>query len=226
MKHFNAVVLALVCASGLFAQTLKIGTTEGTACFAPAIVKVLKEGGIDAEVSILQQEQVFKDLEAGTLDGAYFLTDPAFASMQGVIKVPVKLYNVDFVAVALDPNVKISRTTDLRKYSVGMVQGNAAQETLTKGMKPIATWSEATQFKMLAEGRFNVALAARPIVENLAKAGGIDTYYIQEPALMTTPAYFALSANKASLQSRITALLRTWIDSGKWVEELTSLAQE
>jgi ABC-type amino acid transport substrate-binding protein len=226
MKRFYAFFAVLVVGTSVFAQALKVGTTDSTARFAPLIQKVLREGGIEAEIASLAQDRLLEDLTAGRIDGAFFLSEPSFSSLAGIVKVPVKLYMIDFVAVTLDPGVKVAKTSDLRKYSVGMIQGNTAQEQITKGMKPIATWNEAAEFKMLAAGRFDVALAARSEVPNLSKAEGIDTYYVQEPALLSTPTYFALSSANAGIQSKLTAVFRKWVDSGKWMEELSRIAAE
>jgi ABC-type amino acid transport substrate-binding protein len=188
--------VACACTAG--AQTLSLGSTEVTQSVFPVVEKVLKEAGIPAKISVVPQARLFSDIVTGGLDGAFFLGDQALANLKGVVKVPVKLFQTDLVAVTVGPKPKITSVADLKGLTIGVVRGNGAAEALTKGLDPTLVVNDLTQIKMLAGGRFQVALVSRTAVPLLAQEAGVTNLVIQEPSLLTSAVYFVFSSQRAA----------------------------
>jgi hypothetical protein len=224
MQRIVTVLIGLLALSTVGAQELKIGTIEGMANYGPSIAKVLKEAGFDAKVSVYPaQGDLVRELAVGGIDGAFFLAQPVIAQAKGAVAVPVRIGESNFYAVATDPSVKVGNPGDLRKYKVGIVRGHPAHQALTRGSSPIAAANDADQFKLLADGGVQVAVAVEDLIPVMCKAAGIKTYYLQKPPLLRTPTFLALSSAKAGLEPKVEAAFKAWLDDGRWKAEVAKV---
>ena len=164
------------------------------------------------------------ELQSGIWDGAFFFTDLALEQMPGMVKVPVSLYRNEIVAVAARPGVRVSSRADLSRYSVGIERGNKTHEAVVKGLENVqAAEDQATQFRMLAVGRFDVAISSRALLGALARQAGIPKLYIQEPPLSVLPLYLAVTrANQAAVPALASAFARA-VESGQWAKDLNAV---
>jgi ABC-type amino acid transport substrate-binding protein len=227
MKRMAVILTGLLITATLGAQELTIGTIEGTANYGPLIMRVLKETGINAKiVTYRRQDDLYPALARGTVDGAFFLAEPIIAQLNGAVTVPVRLHQTNFCAVTLDPKVKVTTPGDLRRYTVGVVKGQMAHDALTRGMPTVSAVSDMEQFKMLAAGRFQIALAVEMAVPFHCAAAGIKTYYIQQPPLLMSPTFLALSKKQAGLTDKVTAVFKQWLENGRWNEALAAVDAE
>jgi hypothetical protein len=224
MKRIVTLLLCLSLLSLLGAQELKIGTIEGTGNFSPLLVQAFKEAGFDAAITTFREQGLLiQALAKGEVDGAFFLAQPVINEVKSAVIVPVRLSVTNFSAVATDPAVKIGGPGDLRKYKVAIVKGHTGHQAITRGMKPIEAENDVEQFKLLASGSVQAVVAVNEIVPIMAKATGIKEYIIQNPPLMKTPTFLALSRSQSGIKPKIEAVLKDWIDSGKWEKEVAKL---
>jgi hypothetical protein len=225
MKRVAALVSVILAVASAGAQELKVGTIEGMASFSPLIAKVLKDAGYNMKVvTYPQQGALLQELAKGAVDGAFFLAQPLIASVKAV-RVPIRIGQTDFYAVATDPNVKVANSGDLRKYTVGIVKDNPAHDAITRGMTVTATASDVEQFKMLAAGSFQVAISIPQMIPIMCKLAGIKDFYIQKPPLLMTPTFFALSAPQAGIEPKVEAAFKKWVDSGQWEKQASVISQ-
>jgi hypothetical protein len=223
MKRIAALLIGIMCIAAAGAQELKIGTIEGMANFSPLIAKVLKESGYNVKVvTFPQQGALLQELAKGSVDGAFFLAEPVIAQVKA-IRVPVRIGETDFCAVAVDSSIKISTPGDLRKYSVGIVKGNAGHEAITRGMTVTAVDSDVEQFKGLAVKRYQVVISIPQMIPVMCKVAGIKEYYIQKPPVLKTPTFFALSASQFANEPKVEAAFKKWVESGQWEKEAEAL---
>jgi ABC-type amino acid transport substrate-binding protein len=224
MKKLLFVVLSVLLASGLPAQTLKLVTTDQLKPFQSLVLKVLKEAGVDATVVGEPQARLMADLGGGAVDGGFFLTTIALEQVPGLVKVGVPLYRNEIVAVAVSPDVKVASTADLAKYKVGIERGNKTHEAVVKNLSNvIPVDNQPTQFKMLAGGRFEVAISARALIPSLVKEAGIAKVYVQEPPVLVQPLFFVLTAKNQALVAKLTAAFKAEVDSGAWAKDLNAV---
>jgi hypothetical protein len=225
MKRSAAILIGLFIVSIIGAQELKIGTIEGMAGYGPLVVKVLKEAGFDAKISTYPiQGDLVRELAKGGIDGAFFLAQPIIAQAKGAVRVPVRIGESNFCAVATDPSVKVANPGDLRKYKVAIVKGHPAHAAITRGLTLTGAASDEEQFKLLADGSVQVVIAVDDLIPIMCKAVGIKQYYVQNPPLLRTPTFLALSAAQAGIEPKVEAAFKKWIDNGQWEAEMTKIA--
>jgi ABC-type amino acid transport substrate-binding protein len=227
MRRGSAILAGICIMTGMAAQELRIGTIAGTAPYAPIIVDVLKDAGYGATVVIYPQPaDLYPEVAKGNVDGAFFLAQPVIAQLGGAVMVPVRIAQTDFCAVSIDPNVKVAGPADLRKYSVGIVKDQAAHAAITRGMKTVTAANDAEQFRMLADGRIQVAISVDMAIPSYCAAAGITEYYIQKPPLLMSPTFFALSRKQGKLEKPIAAAFKQWLENGKWAEAFAAATAE
>jgi hypothetical protein len=225
MKRIASLAAVLLAVALAGAQDLKVGTIEGMASFSPLIAKVMKDAGYGIKVVTYPQlGALLQDLAKGGVDGAFFLAQPNIAQIKAV-RVPVRIGETDFCAITTDPSIKVAGTADLRKYTVGIVKDNAGHQAIARGMNVTAAASDVEQFKMLAAGRFQVAISIPQMVPVMCRIAGIKDFYIQKPPLLVTPTFFALSAAQADKEPKVEATFKKWVDSGQWEKEARAIAQ-
>ena len=139
--------------------------------------------------------------------------------------IPVRLAFTDICAVTTDPSVKVSGPGDLRKYSGGVVKGHVGHAAVTRGMKVVEAANEIEELKMLAAGKIQVAVSISELVPAMSRPAGLKKYYIQNPPLLRTPTFLALSASRAGLKDRIQEALKAKVESGQWERDTAKLAK-
>ena len=82
------------------------------------------------------------------------------------------------------------------------------------------TDNQLQQFKMLAIGRFDVALSARVLVASLIRQAGIKLWYIQEPPLLSQQMYLCLAPRGMVYMAKLTETFRRAVDSGQWARDV------
>jgi ABC-type nitrate/sulfonate/bicarbonate transport system substrate-binding protein len=224
MKRIVTISFCLILASILGAQGLKIGTIEGTSNFGPLVVEAFKEAGFDAAITAFREQGLLiQALAKGELDGAFFLAQPVINEVKSAVMVPVRLSVTNFNAVATDPSVKIGGPGDLRKYKVAIVKGHTGHQAVTRGMKTVEAENDIEEFKLLASGSVQAVIAVNEIIPIMCRATGIKDFIIQNPPLMKTPTFLALSRTQSGIKPKIEAVLKDWIESGKWEKEVAKL---
>jgi len=226
MKRIAAICLSAMLAASIGAQQLTLGTMKGGDAYGPAIISALKEAGFDAKIKTFdQQPDLLQALAKGSVDAAFFLAQPVIEQIKGAVMIPVRLAFTDICAVTTDPEIKVAGPGDLRKYTVGVVKGHVGHAAVTRGMPVIEAASEMEELKMLAAGKFQVAVSVSDLVPIMSRPAGLKNYYIQTPPLLRTPTFLALSASRAALKDKILDVLKKKVESGQWEKETAKLAK-
>lgn len=206
-------------------QTIRIVAADSTAPFAPLVEDVIRAAGLIPAISFMPQARLL-----GTLvdfDAAFFVTDDAIMRVPGMTKVPIPLAWDEFVAITVDPGIRVAKRADLRGYRVGIVRGSMIAARATEGLDvPTRVDNPVTLLKMLGAKRFDVALLHRELLRISAVKANIGTYYVQEPALLNVPLYFALTESGAAFGPRVTKAFQGAVDDGSWARALGRIAEE
>lgn len=226
MRHACRMMAAAAMAAlgaAAAAQTLSLGTMEGTMRYAPVVAASLKESGYEVKArGFSTQAALLEALGKGEIDGGFFLPQPVIATVRGAVMVPVKLGETRFDAVTLDPKIKINSPGDLRNYKVGIVKDHSGHMALTRGMAVTTAASDMEEFKLLVDGKVQVIIVLEEILHVMAKPAGLKDYHASLP-LLRTPNFLALSAAKAGEAQKAEAALKKWVGSGRWDEEMAKL---
>lgn len=220
MKRIATLAAIVTLGAAVGAQQLVLGTIKGMDASGSALIGALKEAGVEARIKTFdKQPDLLEALGKGAVDAAFFLAQPVIEQVKGAVMIPVRLAYTDICAVTTDPEIKIASPGDLRKYTVGVVKGHVGHAAVTREMAVIEAASEMEQLKMLAAGRFQVAVSVSDLVQAMSKPAGLKTYYIQHPPLVRTPTFLALSSSRAALKDRIQEVLKKKVESGQWERE-------
>ncbi len=226
MKRITVFLVAILLGASISAQQLTLGTMKGMDAYGPALIGALSEAGLDARIKAFdQQPGLLQALGSGSVDAAFFLAQPIIDQVKGAVMVPVRLGYTDICAVTTSAAITITSPADLRKYTVGVVKGHVGHAAVTGGMQVIEAANEMEELKMLAAGRFQVAISISELVPILSKPAGLKTYVIQTPPLLRTPTFLALSAARAGLKDKIQGVLDKKVQSGQWETETAKLRQ-
>ena len=139
--------------------------------------------------------------------------------------IAARLHQTDFYAVTTDPSIKINNPGDLRKYKVGTVKDNMAHVAITRGMQTTICASDPEEFARLKAGAFQVGITVDKLAPIMAKITGLETYYLSERPLLSSPTFLALSASQGANKGKVEAAFRQWQASGKWDAELSKIDQ-
>lgn len=223
MKRIAATVVVLTLAASLGAQELKLGTMDGTMRYAPVIAKMLKDAGFEAKsAGYKDQASLLQALGKGEIDGAFFLPQPVVQTVKGAVLVPIKLGESRFDAVYTDPKIKIANSGDLKNYTVGIVKDHSGHMAVTRGLTVTTAPNDMEEFKLLTSGKVQVIIVLEEILPILAKPAGLSNYSVSIP-LLRTPNFLALSAAKGGEEAKIEAVLKKWVESKKYDEEMGKL---
>jgi ABC-type amino acid transport substrate-binding protein len=219
MKRILSIAIAAAVAA-MGAQELKLGTMEGTLRYAPVVAKALKEAGFTMKAKgYATQAALLKALGKGDIDGGFFIPQPVIQTVPGAVMVPVKLGESRFDAVTTDPKIKINSSIDLKNYKVGIVRDHSGHMAVTRGMSVTAAPDDYEEFRLLVDGRVQVIIVLEEIIPILAKPAELNNYYTSIP-LLRTPNFLALSAAKGGEAAKIETVLRKWVESKQWDEEM------
>ncbi len=224
MKRFCVFLLCVLLSAFLGAQQLNLGTIKGMHMYNDLVAKVIKEAGFDTKITVYdQQPQLMEAYAKGQIDGAFFLAQPLIQQVKGAFMISARLSSSDFCAVTTDSTIKITNPGDLKKYTVGIVKGHPGHTAITRGLTVVEAANEAEQFKMLAEGKFQVAISVVDLIVPMAKASGIASYVTHMPPLLRTPTFLSLSSAHTAKKDAIEAAFKKWIDNGQWEAETAKL---
>lgn len=223
MKRGAMIAVCLVAAMTIGAQGLRLGTMEGTMRYAPVVISALKEAGYESSAKgYPTQIALLEALGKGEIDAGFFIPQPVIQTIKGAVMIPVKLGESRFDALTTDPNIKITRSTDLKDYKVGIVKDHSGHVAVTRGIAVTTAPSDYDEFKLLVDGKVQVIIALEELVPILSKPAGLKTYYTSLP-LLRTPNFLALSAAKAGEAAKIEAILKKWVEGKKWEAELAKI---
>ncbi len=134
-----------------------------------------------------------------------------------LVRVPVKVIDIDFVAFVRDPSITIADWDALQAYDVGVVSGWKILEQGLEKHPPKTLYtleSPDSLFGMLAKDRIQVATIGRLVGYQKLQALGYTDIHVAEPPLVSRPLYLFLHRKNADLVPRLTEALQGMRDDG------------
>jgi ABC-type amino acid transport substrate-binding protein len=192
---------------------------ESLRLFDPVMVDLIRQAGLEPQSSQVPYARLIADLTQGKPDIAYFLSQASLDQLPLYQPIPVVLYRNEYVAVTIDPEIRITKPADLGQYSVAFPRGYASLSPVTKGLSNATEVTDEDQgFKMLGAGRVQVMLCSRTSVEIFGPAAR-HPLFVQEPALVSQPLYLVIRKTKAAEADALTRVLQAVLNDGTWARE-------
>lgn len=193
------------------------------------VIRILEEAyhrlGIDFEFRHYPAERSLRIANAGEeVDGELFrgVNAKIEENYLNLIKIPVPLTYGEFVVFTREVNFEIDGWESLRPYHIGIEIGVKGIERGTEGMNVEKVPETDKLFLMLAEGRFDIAVAPRTVgLMHLTRLSNLYGEYenfqhisVLEPPIKKDPLYHYLHAKHTDIVPRLTMVLEDMNSNG------------
>ncbi len=220
MKKLLLVALLFVSAvCGAHAQqVIKVGSTEGTQPYYPAITAVYKEIGLTPEFVALPSERSLKSVEGGQVDADVARVSGGIKGYQNMVETNESLMELRLLAV-VKKDFKAAKLAppDLKSYKLGLVRGTKMAEGLVQAIGAEANVANDTKglLTMLSNDRFEVALLPHsyPLSAHPEFASTLIT--LQQP-IITSKVVHIFNTKWASYVPKFDAAVKAMKADGRW----------
>lgn len=187
--------------------------------------------GITLEIIKLPAERALQNVNNGIDDGDLSRISGLEKHYPNLIRVPEKLFDMDFVVFTNNPNVISSDLKSISQFSIGLIRGWKILETKTEGMPNVTPVRNAeAMFNMLNKNRIDIALYARWMGTALSNKMNITNVHIIEPPLASKEMFMYLHKKHKALIPEITRSLQQIKQEGLYdkvfKEKLQALQQQ
>lgn len=160
--------------------------------------EAFNRAGLRLKLVVLPAERGLINANEGIEDGDLSRIAGIEKVYPNLVRVPEKIFDMDFVAFTRSENIKIASWDALQDYSVSYIKGWKIFEQNLLPKTEITTAEAPEQLlDMLALGRVQVVLYSRWMGLALAKAKGIKNIRVVEPALAHRAMYIYLNKRYA-----------------------------
>lgn len=230
VKTILMIWLLLLSSAVLSKQNLTFSSAGPLHPKKVIVLRVLEEAyqrlGIDIEIRHYPAERSLRTANAGEeVDGELFrgVNAKIEENYLNLLKIPVALTYGEFVVFTRDTSFDVDGWDSLRPYHIGIEIGVKGIELGTEGMNVEKVPETDKLFLMLAEGRFDIAVAPRTVgLMHLTRLRNLYGEYenfryisVLEPPLKKDPLFHYLHAKHADIATRLTKVLEEMRDNGE-----------
>ncbi len=204
--------LPLATASEKFNMTISVGAplyfADGNGFFDEIAAEIFKRLDMDYEMTWLPPQRSLVATDQGAYDGHIARTAAIESRFPNLIRVPVNIFDFEFMAFSRLPDLQISGWPSLLPYRVGMLRGWKIVEQNTLGAKSVIQVNEYDQLlTLLDKQRVDVAILDRVMGGWKLQQLGYDINII-EPAIVTKPNFIYLHKKHQELVPTITRVVK------------------
>lgn len=203
-----------------------IHSADGSGFFNVLMGEAFDQLGYRVEVDDPPAERALVNANAGVVDGdgprIHDLRD--IGSYPNLLRVPVELIIIDFVAFTRGDALHVDNWASLAPYNVGIVRGwKVLEQKITSARSLVRTKTASLLFGLLANGRIDVAVIDRLSGLAAARERAINDIRVVHPPLVRRPMYLHLHRRHAELVEPLAAVLTAMKADGsfKRIEEAT-----
>lgn len=158
---------------------------------------------LDKQVTIVAKppERSLQDANAGITDGDFFRVSQIETLYPNLIKVPVPLYTLEFLAFGQHiENVHFTQWQDLAPYSIGYIKGwKIIEKNIKDFTHTVVVSDHETLFKLLEINRLDIAIYSRVFGVDLMKRLNITNIQMSRHIFATEPMYLFLHKRHKNL---------------------------
>lgn len=180
---------------------------DGTGYFNLLSAEIFRRLDMKYELAYLPASRALVFADNKTVDGTGPRTAAIEKKFPNLIRVPIDVFQFDFMVYSKDPEISISGWSSLKPYSVGLINGWKIVEQNTTEARLV---TKATNFdqllKLLDLGRVEVAIMDRVMAGWQLEQLGLDLHVI-EPPIISRPNFIYVHKQHAALVPEITRVL-------------------
>jgi len=187
-----------------------ISTPKGDGFFDQLMREAFGRYGITVSVDRPPAERALINANAGIVDG----DGPRIPNIDNtgpypnLIRVPEKLFDVEFAAFTNGRKLNISKWEDLKNFNVGIVRGwKILEHKISQSRSLVKIKTAELLFRMLMNGRVDVVVADRLGGLAIAEKLKMETLLELTPLLAIQPMYLYLNRKHSDLVPKINLVL-------------------
>jgi len=193
-----------------------LSDTDGTGACDRLLTEAFRRIGIEIEIVHHPAERSISNADRGIDDGDF----PRIAGLEnrypGLIRVPEKVLDFEFVVFAQE-DFPVGSWDSLAPYHVGIVRGwKILEENLAGVAMLIKARDQEQLFRLLGRNRIDVAVYARREGRYIAARQGLTSVRPLDPPLTVQEMFLYLNRKHARLVSRLAAALREMKQDGAY----------
>ena len=202
---------AWAAAAEKFKMTVSVGPPlyfeNGAGFFSELTTEIFNRLDIEHEMIWLPPQRSLVYTNSGNYDGHIARTPAIEAKFSNLLRVPINIFDFEFMAFTKKPDLKITGWESLLPYSVGMINGWKIVEQNTAGAISVLKANDYEQLlSLLDKERVDVAVLERVMGGWQMKQLGYDILII-EPAIATEPNFIYLHKGHFELVPKIARVI-------------------
>lgn len=176
---------------------------------AEVITEAYRRIGESIELVFLHGSEALHTVNDGRVDGELFRISGMEKDYPNLIRIPVRIVNIEFVVFSTDPALEIGAWDDLLPYSYAYVHGIRALDSRVPANSKVSYVKNSAQaMHMLAEDRIDLVLNARLNGLKSISEQNLSGIHVAEPALLSLDLFHYLHAGNQHLVAPLTDALR------------------
>lgn len=193
---------------------------EKTGFFDIIVGEAFRRSGLELSLIKLPPERGLKNANEGIDDGDLSRIAGLEKFYPNLVRVPEKIFDMNFVGFANKPEIEISGWQSLKPYVVGLIKGwKIFENNVPAGTNVILTNDPDQLFSLLEKGRVDIALYSRlmglAIVQRRQMVGVTDL----SPPLASREMFIYLHKSRKDLAPSIAAALAALKSEGLYEAE-------
>jgi len=232
MRRYTFIPLFILCMAwtqSVVSQQLVFSGIEGSVN-SDISMRVLREAYKKLNIHItyrpLPGERAIQESNNGDVDGEVFRISNVQKKYTNLIMVPTQINVLQAVVFSKEFAFEVNGWSSLVNYNIGIQLGIKFAERGTKGMNRIMVDTNEQLFKMLNNGRVDIAVAALSNGLKTIRLLNFTDIKILQPPIKEFPLYHYLNKKHADLVPKINDVLSGMKKSGRMKAIRESMLKE
>jgi len=192
--------------------------------FHDAAAEIIRRAYAALDITVIYKtypaERALQMSNKGHSDGELVRIEGIEARYPNLIRIPVSHVTAEQLAFGRDSSQKIDGWTSLMPYSLAFHRGYKVAERNTEGMDRYLTGTDVNAFKMVENGRKDIAIANRFSGAKIIKDHNLNNVKMLTPPVQRDPLYHYLHSKHSGLVGDITCVQTKMKAEGKFSEIL------
>lgn len=192
------------------AETRPYSRENGKGYYDLLLSEAFHRVGLELEILHLPSDRSLADAAAGVTHGEFARIGGMEKQYPDLVRVPEKLADFSFSAFALRHGISLLDCSSLADYHVAYINGWKIYEERSRIVKSVTMVpGEEELFRVLLEGRVDLALYSRERGLDYLQRQGIQGIFPVEPPMSVQPMYLYLHSSMAHLVPALNEALKS-----------------
>jgi len=218
------LVLLVVTPAGAESRQLTFNFPHGKNAFHDAAAEIIRKAYAVLDVAVIYKtfpaERALQLSNKGRSDGELVRIKGIESLYPNLIRIPVSHVTAEQMAFGRDTTLKIDGWSSLKPYRLVFHRGYKVAEQNTVGMDRHLTGSDVNAFKMVDNGRMDIAIANRFTGEKIIADHGLENIAMLLPPVQRDPLYHYVHSKHSDLVDDITRVLKSMEQRGEFARIL------